>query len=198
MLRLKNHPRPFADVDAMNAALVENYNRVVAANAYVFLLGDLSAGGASRSLEYLSQLKGKKFWVPGNHDADIRYKAKLVSCFERVLDIMEVRVPDVKHPDGEQAIMLCHYPFESWNKMHYGSWHLHGHSHGNLRENLDLKRLDVGVDACARRKQDMRAPPEGLLPHDYAPIDYNEVKFWMAQRGFKPVDHHGREDYYGS
>lgn len=46
--------------------------------------------------------------------------------------------------DGTMLV-LCHYPFRSWNGMHRGSLNLHGHSHGRL---APLKRqFDVGVDA---------------------------------------------------
>ena len=45
--------------------------------------------------------------------------------------------------DG-QLIVLCHYSMRKWNKSHYGSWHLYGHSHGNLPP-LGLS-FDVGVD----------------------------------------------------
>lgn len=40
---------------------------------------------------------------------------------------------------------MCHYPIMSWDRQRYGSWHLHGHSHGNLSESKGLM-LDVGID----------------------------------------------------
>jgi calcineurin-like phosphoesterase family protein len=42
-------------------------------------------------------------------------------------------------------LVLCHYPLAVWNRRHYGSVHLHGHSHGALAS-IGM-RLDVGVDA---------------------------------------------------
>ena len=57
-----------------------------------------------------------------------------------------------------------HYPLESWNGMHHGSFHLHGHSHNKPdynRANVTEERLkwDVGVDANA-----------------YAPISWEEIR----------------------
>jgi calcineurin-like phosphoesterase family protein len=43
-----------------------------------------------------------------------------------------------------QLIVLCHYPFRTWNKMGKKSINLHGHSHGRLT--AVPRQYDVGVD----------------------------------------------------
>lgn len=77
--------------------------------------------------------------------------------------------------------MLCHYAFEVWNKKHYGSWHLHGHSHGALKFR-DIKRLDVGVDT-----------------NNYMPYSMDEIQGIMLKRGDDTPDGHGiqgeQDDY---
>jgi calcineurin-like phosphoesterase family protein len=50
--------------------------------------------------------------------------------------------------DGVQLV-LCHYPFRSWNGMHRGAVNLHGHSHGRLKPLA--RQHDVGVDARGYR-----------------------------------------------
>ena len=42
------------------------------------------------------------------------------------------------------AVVLCHYPFRSWNRMHKGAVNLHGHSHGRMKPLP--RQFDVGVD----------------------------------------------------
>jgi calcineurin-like phosphoesterase family protein len=71
----------------------------------------------------------------------------------------------------------------SWHRMGYGSWMLHGHSHGNLTFKRG-KMMDVGVDTN----------PE------LAPYSYREVEAVMQGLEFTQVDHHkeikGEKDDY--
>jgi calcineurin-like phosphoesterase family protein len=68
--------------------------------------------------------------------------------------------------DG-RPLVLCHYPFRTWNNMGRGAVDLHGHSHGRLTPMP--RQYDVGVDVwdfrpvtlatiLARRR---RAPQKG-------------------------------------
>jgi calcineurin-like phosphoesterase family protein len=57
-----------------------------------------------------------------------------------VLEFPELSV----NPAYPQAITLCHYPLEEWDRKHYGAWCLHGHQHqGERQRGL---ALNVGVD----------------------------------------------------
>src|SRR4051812_27561867 len=60
--------RPFRDVDAMDAALVERWNEVVAPDDIVWVLGDVAMGRIERSLALVGGLHGTKHLVAGNHD----------------------------------------------------------------------------------------------------------------------------------
>jgi calcineurin-like phosphoesterase family protein len=129
---LNLYPRPFASVAEMDAALVARWNEVVGEGDEVWHLGDF-ARTARLAAEILPRLNGRKHLVVGNNDPS----PDTVPGWESVAPYAEIR-----HDD--RLLVLCHYPFRSWNGMHKGALNLHGHSHGRMKP---LPRQhDVGVD----------------------------------------------------
>lgn len=163
----------FESVEHMNEVLVENWNKKVRAGDTVYHLGDLSFASAKKTVEILDRLNGSKILVLGNHDHKKFLGLKETDHFQRIERMMEVKMIDPDGHDGYQRIVLCHFPMLTWNRAHYGAWHLHGHCHGSLEGKFEGLRLDVGVDC-----------------HDFAPISYWEVKALMAKKKFVAVDHH--------
>jgi calcineurin-like phosphoesterase family protein len=82
----------------------------------------------------LPRLNGRKHLVTGNIDGQ-----RL-----RGLDWASVHAYAELTLEGTMLV-LCHYPFRTWNAMHRGSVNLHGHSHGRLAPLT--RQFDVGVDA---------------------------------------------------
>ncbi len=129
---LNLYPRPFASVADMNAELVRRWNAVVAPEDEVWHLGDF-ARTAKHASAILTQLNGAKRLIVGNNDPEPRLEHGWAS----IAPYAEVEL------DG-RFLVLCHYPFRSWNRQHRGAVNLHGHSHGRLKP-LPRQR-DVGVD----------------------------------------------------
>jgi calcineurin-like phosphoesterase family protein len=75
-----------------------------------------------------------------------------------------------------QFIVLCHYPFMSWNQLMHGAWMLCGHEHGGLPatrpEASDGKILDLGWDLHKK------------------PLSFAEVKAIMDTKKVSVVGHH--------
>ena len=59
--------RPWDDVDKMTSDLISMYNELVSDEDRVYILGDV-AFNANKLRESVSQLKGRKVLVPGNHE----------------------------------------------------------------------------------------------------------------------------------
>ena len=141
-----NHAkRPFKNADEMNRKIIDNWNNIVKANDKVYILGDVTMKGASNANRVLSQLKGKKYLIKGNHDNFVEEKNFNSYIFEWVKDYYELEY------EGN-FFVLFHYPLEEWNKFYRGAFHLHGHQHNNSLYNFEnlqkgLRRYDVGVDA---------------------------------------------------
>jgi len=130
---LNLYPRPFRSAAEMDAGLVERWNAAVGPKDVVWHLGDFAR--TTRVAEaILPRLSGVKHLVLGNNDPPEVAGLGWAS----VAPYAEIEVDGV-------ALVLCHYPFRSWNGMARGSLNLHGHSHGRLKP---LRRqFDVGVDA---------------------------------------------------
>jgi calcineurin-like phosphoesterase family protein len=129
---LNLYPRPFATTGEMDAELVRRWNEIVGPDDEVWHLGDFAR--TPRLAEaILGQLNGVKYLIWGNNDGDPRRAQGWAS----VAPYAEIE------RDG-CFLVLCHYPFRSWNRQHRGSLNLHGHSHGRM---APLPRqFDVGVD----------------------------------------------------
>lgn len=140
--------RPFESVEEMNNAIIENWNKTVKQGDEVYILGDIVLSKDIEAVKnFMNQLNGKKHLIIGNHDSHWlkRYKNGNYDFFESIADYKELKIED-------SLFCMMHYPIAEWNKKHYGSFMLHGHSHNvsSYNENhvrLLVKQYDVGVDA---------------------------------------------------
>ena len=130
---LNIHKRAFGTVAEMDAAMIANWNAVVGAEDTIWHLGDV-ARRLGDVAGLLAGLHGIKHLIRGNNDDPAIGE---VAGWASVADYAEIAV------DGH-ALVLCHYPFRSWNRQHRGAINLHGHSHGKLKP--ILRQFDVGVD----------------------------------------------------
>ena len=139
--------RPFETVEEMDARLTENWNQSVKPNEIIYHLGDFTLLGAEPASEYFQRLNGRIHIIPGGHDHRWLGRQEYFSRSGHVVTILPplktIKVT-LSGLDQPQLIVLCHYAMRVWDRSHYGSWHLFGHSHGNLPP-LESS-LDVGVD----------------------------------------------------
>ena len=130
--------RTFATVAEMDEAMVTGWNAVVGPQDEIWHLGDVARRSADVP-ELLARLNGTKHLVRGNNDAPATCAA---AGWASVQDYAEITVHGM-------LLVLCHYPFRSWNGQHRRSIDLHGHSHGRLKPMP--RQFDVGVDARGYR-----------------------------------------------
>jgi calcineurin-like phosphoesterase family protein len=87
--------------------------------------------------EYVSKLNGQIYLIRGNHD---NMKYIKTAKFGWIDKLKTIKIND-------NPIVLCHFAMKVWDKSHYGSIHLYGHSHGILPDDPKSQSMDVGVDA---------------------------------------------------
>lgn len=140
--------RPFTTMAEHDAALISNWNERVAPEDEVWHLGDFAARRAGFAETLLAQLNGRKHLVIGNNDPEETTSAAGWSSVQHYAELVL---------EG-QRLILCHYPFRTWNQMGRRSINLHGHSHGRLRPMP--RQFDVGVDPRGMRPATL---PERLI-----------------------------------
>jgi calcineurin-like phosphoesterase family protein len=167
--------RPFTDVDEMNEAIVENWNRVVAADDTVYHLGDVALGPWEKWDEVLTRLNGHKILVVGNHERIFkgepqkridRFMPYYQQWFEDIVDNMA----DFKLVNGH-TVNLSHFPYEAdhMDKARHMEFRLpdngvplvHGHTHMETimsRSEANTIQVHVGMDA-----------------HNYTPVSEQQV-----------------------
>ncbi|KAF3884334.1 MULTISPECIES: metallophosphoesterase family protein [Nostocales] len=158
--------RPFSSIEEMDETLIENWNSKVSSSDRVYHLGDVGLCSPNKLRKILERLNGNIYLIRGNHDKSAE------ACkerFEWIEDYYELTVQDSEESQGKQLIVLLHYAMRVWQASHYGTYHLYGHSHGQLPDDPTLLSFDVGVDC-----------------HNYTPINYDDVKRIMKAKNWKP------------
>jgi calcineurin-like phosphoesterase family protein len=156
--------RPFANVDAMDSALVAAWNHVVEPGDEVVVVGDFLMGRAETHDEFLARLApcAAKTLVVGNHDRPYRKDGglndeKVAWWTDRGWEVVAgftdldvagelVDVSHFPHPSGDGTIAD---KYARTRPAPSGRYLIHGHAHGTWRQNG--LQIDVGVDAWGGR-----------------------------------------------
>ena len=175
---IKHCKRPFSSVEEMDSVLLKNINNLVKPNDRLAIIGDFAWWHCSpeQLKAYRDAIKCKNVYlVIGNHDQKcLKYLREL---FVKTDYIMEV---DSYTSTGEKvSLVLCHYAMRVWDKSHYGSWHLYGHSHDNLDYNKESwgKSMDCGIVSAWR-----------LV--DKPIFEFEDIENLMKDREDNIIDHH--------
>lgn len=138
------HRPMFSNVDEMDEAMIQNWNKKVHRDDEVYILGDFAFRSKKNVHYYLSRLKGKKHLIVGNHDSKWMKELEEFSLyFESVSEMKTIQI-------GGKKLILCHFPLLEWSGVDYM---VHGHIHANnnydtylfIKENRP-RALNCGVD----------------------------------------------------
>ncbi|MET3637418.1 hypothetical protein [Curtobacterium oceanosedimentum] len=172
--------RPFGDVEAMNAYLVERWNSIVPPQAIVLHLGDLlmaSMNDVGDALALTRQLHGRRLLVPGNHDWVSR-ATQTRTRIQSMTPLYEAAgwtvLPEVLNGSRHgQLLRASHYPYDAVpidklkkvRPVDDGVPLLHGHTHSTAVFTNDDGMMHVGVDAWT-----------------FAPVPMSAVDTWLRER----------------
>jgi calcineurin-like phosphoesterase family protein len=154
--------RPWDCAEAMDEALVDNWNRVVGSKDKVYHLGDVVIN--RRALKTLSRLNGEKVLVKGNHDI-----FPIAEYLEHFKDVRGYHVLDM--------IIMSHIPVHPESKGRF-----RGNVHGHLHSNRVLK--PVGWSDLANRVVYSTDPDPWYYNVSVENIDYTPIAFEVLQAHF--------------
>lgn len=186
-------PRGYKTLNEAMTDTIHKWKQYISPNDIVFNLGDQIVGAGENTTKYVHDLLAlpcaHQYFVWGNHNSGVNDLYNETMKAAGYADGVEVYPLNVTGRNftylGHQAeisidgqrVVLNHYPIASWNHVSKGSFMLHGHCHRNLKEDLGLKRLDIGWDWKRR------------------PVEWNEIVAELSGRKMMPVDHHGSPEF---
>jgi len=149
---IKHDNRPFSNIDEMDKTLIALWNGRVQKDDEVYIVGDFCFKSGKDPKWYLDQLNGIKYLIPGNHDEVILNDESLKEYFKDIDKLMTIK-------DGENRIVLCHYPLAEWDKMRKGSWLIYGHIHSHCDATyFFMKNRERALNAAATINNYMPVP----------------------------------------
>lgn len=153
---IKFDNRPFSLVEEMDMALIENWNSRITKNDQVYILGDVAFHNEKPYSWYLSQLKGQKHLIVGNHDRKLLKNEEALGYFVSVDHYLELT-------DEKTRLILSHYPLAEWNGLYRESYHIYGHIHAKTDATYQyMKQFDRALNA-------------GAMINNYMPVTFKEL-----------------------
>jgi len=136
--------RPFQSIEEMNIAIVEKWNELVSSEDIVYHLGDFTFGDIRHFSKWANQLNGTIKILPGSHDHHWLKDFKPSEKVQVIAPLVSIKIPEIKNGKYPQILVMCHYSMQVFDRSHYGSYHIFGHSHGKLKG--IGRSMDIGVD----------------------------------------------------
>lgn len=161
--------RPFDTVEEHDDTLITAINDCVHRDDVLIHLGDFCFPSKAKTVnEYRERITCQNVWVlPGNHDKiyALKYATNMLMLPPGIYEL------PAASSESRPDIIMCHYAMRVWNKSHFGTWHLFGHSHGQLSIPDDSLSMDVGVDTNSR----------------WGPYNMEMIAAHMKTKTFKPI-----------
>lgn len=136
----------FESVEEMNSEIVARHNAKVGDNDIVYFLGDVIFCKHANMVENLAQtlgeMRGHKRLILGNHDYRHVNQVEFTRYFETIKEVEIVW-------DGDRTVHLMHYPMLAWWNKRRGSYHVHGHTHGDRGPDFEvLREQENALSSC--------------------------------------------------
>ena len=145
---IKQFKRPFSNVEEMNQVLIENWNKTVAVDDVVYVLGNF-AWDPSTAEETLTKLNGNIVIVPGEID-------------EPILELSDKQIMPNKTAVIEQIftstsdkLTVSYWPLMEWPNKSQGHYLFFGYPGNKYKTDHKKKMVNVACDFWAYKPQSL-------------------------------------------
>jgi len=145
--------RPFTSVEEMDEEMIRRWNAVVSPGDRVYVVGDFVWTRVADPMVYIDRLQGHIVLIPGDHDNCSGIQGAHLSIAKNIHEVRENGI----------SVICCHYPILRWRRSHYGSWHVYGHIHNGL-----VDQIGKSVCVCVEKWQ-------------YTPVSFDDLQKAMSQ-----------------
>lgn len=144
ILKYEPETRPFETVEEMNETIISNWNKVVAKEDTVYVLGDFFMGKLDEIVSIYKRLNGKIILIRGNHDTKNRIQ---------IYKELGIEIKDIEYISYKgRFFILCHFPIASEEFMYMVRndnsevVSLYGHVHSNAPKGYVDGTYHIGMD----------------------------------------------------
>ena len=120
--------KQFSSIEEHDELIINNWNNRITSQDKIYILGDFSWLSNRGTEELIKKLNGIKFLIKGNHDRWCKDSA-CKKLFQEIYDYKAII-------DGNNRVILFHYPIMFYQEQHKNSIHLYAHLHNSREEKL--------------------------------------------------------------
>ena len=140
-------PAEVKTADDRDGYILDRWNMRVGPKDEVWIVGDFAYRNTKPIEWYVNRMNGTLHLIKGNHDDKGAWKER--HLFASAHEAHYLKYYGVR-------MYLHHYPCLTWRSSQHGTYHIHGHCHGDLK--APGRSIDVGI-----------------MCHSYRPISFGQI-----------------------
>lgn len=145
---IKQFKRPFENVEEMNSTLIENWNKTVASDDIVYVLGNFAWDPTSAE-ETLRQLNGNIVIVPGEIDDSVIELSQ-----KKLMPAKTAVIENIFTAEGDK-LTVSYWPLMEWPNKAKGDYLFFGFPSPKYKTDHKKKMVNVSCDFWSYKPQSL-------------------------------------------
>lgn len=171
--------RPFNNILEHDSEIKRRWNFRIRCEDDVYIMGNISWLSVKNTVNYFSELNGRKHLLKGDHDYVLLREQAVKDCFVEVRDYKELVI-------GGKGIVLCAYPLLFYHNQENGWYHFYGHVRNSSADNI--------MNTCRKQISELHGKNMRMLNvgamqpwMDYTPRSLEELAAQIYRNGKRRI-----------